>query len=36
MAKVRWFLELIYIANIDADDLRQFNDKLLSGVIWYT
>ena len=27
MAKVRWFLELLYIANIDADYLRRFNNK---------
>ena len=36
MAKVRWFLELFYIANINADYLRQFNNKFLLGVIWYT
>ena len=36
MAKVRWFLELCYIANIEADYLRRFNNKFLSGVIWYT
>ena len=35
MAKVRWFLELFYIANIDADYLRRFNDKCLSDVFWY-
>ena len=35
MAKVRWFLELFYIVNIDGDYLRPFNDKCLSGVIWY-
>ena len=26
MAKVRWFLELFYIGNIDADYLRRFKD----------
>ena len=36
MAKVRWFLKLFYIANIDADYLRRFNDKVLLGVVWYT
>ena len=33
MAKVRCFLELFYIASIDADYLRRFNNKVLSGVI---
>ena len=28
MAKVGWFLELFYIANIDADYLRRFNDNV--------
>ena len=27
MAKVRWFLELFYIVNIDTDHLRRFTDK---------
>ena len=35
MAKVRWFLELFNIVNIDADYLRQFNDTFLLGVVWY-
>ena len=27
MAKMRWLLELFYIANIDADYLRRFNNN---------
>ena len=33
MANVRWFLELVYIANIDADYLRQYYNQFLSGAI---
>ena len=34
MANVRWFLELFYIATIDADYFRRSNDTFLSGVIF--
>ena len=29
-------MKLFYIANIDADYVRRFNNKFLSGIIWYT